>query len=111
MILTSTETVITILAVAAGTVVTRFLPFAVFPENKKIPKYVEYLGRVLPSAVIALLVVYCLKSVSITTYPFGVPELIAITAVVLLHLWKHNSLLSIGGGTVIYMLLVQFVFI
>lgn len=101
----------TIAAVVLGTMATRFLPFFVFPANRPVPKYVQYLGKVLPYAVIGLLVVYCLKNVSVLSAPYGLPELIAVSAVVGLHLWKRNMLLSIGGGTALYMLLVQFVFL
>ena len=110
MFLTPLQTFIMILAIAAGTIVTRFLPFVLFPENKKTPKFVIYLGKVLPTAMIGLLVVYCLKGVSVVTAPFGIPELIAIVCVVVLHLWKRNVLISISVGTVVYMVLVQVVF-
>lgn len=75
------------------------------------PRYVEYLGQVLPYATMGLLVVYCLKGVTLFQSPFGLPELISCTAVSALHVWKRNSLLSIGGGTVLYMILVQAVFV
>ena len=110
MFLTPLQTFIMILAIAAGTIVTRFLPFVLFPENKKTPKFVMYLGRVLPTAMIGLLVVYCLKGVSVVTAPFGIPELIATVCIVVLHLWKRNVLISISVGTVVYMVLVQVVF-
>ena len=100
----------TMLAIAAGCQLTRWLPFLLFPENKTPPKVVQYLGRVLPPATMGLLVVYCLKGVQWTAAPHGAPELIAIAAVVLLHRWKGNVLLSIAGGTALYMLLVQLVF-
>ena len=90
--------------------VTRFLPFLLFPAGKPTPKFIQYLGRVLPFAVIGLLVIYCLKGVSVTAFPFGLPELIAIILVAVLHYWKSNMLLSIGCGTVVYMLMVQFLF-
>ena len=96
--------------VVLGTMMTRFLPFLLFPADKPTPKYVQYLGKVLPAAVFGLLVIYCLKDVNIFTGSHGIPELIAIGVVVLLHLWKKQMLLSIAGGTVCYMLLVQFVF-
>ena len=99
-----------VMIIAMGTFLTRSLPFVLFPEGKKIPKYINYLGEVLPYAMIGLLVVYCLKNVSFITMPFGMPELIAIGCIILLHLWKSNTLLSIGGGTAIYMILVQFIF-
>ena len=102
--------ILIVAAMAAGTMATRFLPFLLFPQGKKMPRYVEYLGQVLPYATMGLLVVYCLKGVSPSAWPFGLPELISCAAVSLLHIWKRNSLLSIGGGTLLYMLLVQTVF-
>ena len=111
MTMTFLEAVVTVGAVVLGTMVTRFLPFLLFPASKPTPKYILYLGRVLPCAVIGLLVVYCLKDVSVSAFPFGLPELICIAAVVLLHLWKKNMLLSIAAGTVLYMVLVQLVFV
>ena len=102
---------IIIVLVALTTLVTRAIPFILFPEGKKIPKAVEYLGKVLPPAVIGMLVVYCFKSVDIITAPFGLPEIIAGVTVALLHIWKRNNLLSIGVGTILYMVLVQYVFV
>jgi branched-subunit amino acid transport protein AzlD len=111
MYLTETQTIIMILAVAAGTIVTRFLPFVLFPENKEVPAYIVYLGKALPPAMMGLLVVYCLKGVHVLNSPFGIPELLAIISIIFLHKWKSNALLSIGGGTAIYMILVQMVFV
>lgn len=111
MRLTNVETLITILAVALGTMATRFLPFLLFPDHREPPKAVTYLGKVLPPAMMGLLVVYCLKNVSLLSSPHGIPEALAILSIVLLHRWKNNVLLSIGGGTAVYMLLVQLVFI
>lgn len=88
----------------------RFLPFLIFGENRKTPPLVAYLGQVLPFAIMGMLVVYCLKDVSFTAAPFGIPEIVGCAVVTLLHIWKRNTLLSIGGGTLCYMLLVQFVF-
>ena len=88
----------------------RFLPFLIFRENRKTPPLVAYLGQVLPFAIMGMLVVYCLKDISFTSAPFGIPEFAGCTAVALLHIWKRNTLLSIGFGTLCYMLLVQFVF-
>jgi branched-subunit amino acid transport protein AzlD len=88
----------------------RFLPFLIFGENRKTPPIVEYLGKVLPFAIMGMLVVYCLKDISLLRAPYGLPELIACAVVAALHVWKRNSLLSIGGGTLCYMLLVQFIF-
>ena len=98
--------VISALVIAA----TRFLPFLIFGEKRKTPPIVTYLGTVLPCAIMGMLVVYCLKGVSLTAAPFGIPELLGCTAVALLHIWKRNTLLSIGGGTACYMLLVQVIF-
>lgn len=98
--------VISALVIAA----TRFLPFLIFGEKRKTPPVVEYLGTVLPCAIMGMLVVYCLKDISFMRSPYGLPELIACAVVAALHVWKRNSLLSIGGGTVCYMLLVQFIF-
>ena len=99
-----------IAVIAVVTAVLRFLPFLIFGENRQTPPLVTYLGQVLPYAIMGMLVVYCLKGISLTTFPFGIPELLGCAAVVLLHIWKRNTLLSIGVGTVCYMLLVQFVF-
>lgn len=108
--MTVTEQIITVAMVVLGTAVTRFLPFLIFPAGKPTPKYIQYLGKVLPAAVFRLLVIYCLRNVSVFTGSHGIPEMIAILVVVLLHVWKRQMLLSIAGGTVCYMLLVQLVF-
>ena len=108
--MTLTQQIITIALCALGTMATRFLPFLVFSSRKPTPEYIRYLGRALPSAIFGMLVVYCLKNVSILSGSHGLPECIAIVAVVTLHLWKRQMLLSIAAGTVCYMLLVQFVF-
>lgn len=98
---------ITIAMVVIGTMLTRFLPFLLFPAGKPTPKYIQYLGSVLPAAVFGLLVVYCLKNVNIFAGSHGVPELLAIAIITVLHLWKRQMFLSIAGGTVCYMLLLQ----
>ena len=108
--MTLAQRILTIAVIVLGTMLTRFLPFLLFPAGKPTPKAVHYLGSVLPGAVFGLLVVYCLKNVSLFTGSHGLPELISIALVVLLHLWKRQMLLSIAGGTACYMLLVQFVF-
>ncbi len=95
--------------VVLGTVLTRFLPFLLFPAGKPTPKYIQYLGKVLPSSMFGLLVIYCLKNVSLFTGSHGIPELLAILLVTALHMWKRQILLSIAGGTLFYMLLVQFI--
>lgn len=111
MTLSPTQTLITIAAIALGAIVTRALPFLLFPDKRQPPAYIQYLGNVLPAAVIGMLVVYCLKGATPLAFPFGLPEAIAILCIVALHKWRHNSLLSIGGGTAVYMLLVQVVFV
>lgn len=108
--MTRTQQIITVAMVVLGTAVTRFLPFLVFPAGKPTPKYIQYLGKVLPSAVFGLLVIYCLRNVSIFSGSHAIPELISIVLVIILHVWKRQMLLSIAGGTVCYMLLVQLVF-
>ncbi len=108
--MSNTMVALTIGVSAAVTIALRFLPFIIFSRQKETPKIITYLGKYLPYAIMAMLCVYCLKSVSIITYPFGVPELIGVAAVVFLHIWRRNTLLSIAGGTVLYMLLIQFVF-
>ena len=101
---------ITIGMCVLGTMLTRFLPFLVFSDKKPTPKYIQYLGHALPPAIFAMLVVYCLKDVNVACGGHGLPELIAISTVVVLHLWKRKMLLSIAVGTALYMLLVQTVF-
>ncbi|MRI82411.1 branched-chain amino acid transporter AzlD [Aerococcaceae bacterium DSM 109653] len=101
---------ITITLIALTTIALRFLPFWIFPPSKQPPALITYLGKVLPRAAIALLVVYAVKDVSIVTSPYGLPELIAILAIVVVHVFKRNTLLSIATGTLLYMMLVQLVF-
>lgn len=108
--MTLIQQLVIILMVSLGTMVMRFLPFVVFPAGKPTPKYIQYLGKVLPGAVFGMLVIYCLKDVSFLSAPFGIPEMIAIAVVILLHLIKKQMLLSMAGGTIVYMLLVQLVF-
>lgn len=97
-------------AVAVTTFATRVVPFLIFPKGKEIPPIIQYLGKVLTPAVIGMLVVYCLKSTPIIMEPHGVPEVIAVAVTAVLHIWKRNNLLSIGVGTVLYMVLIQMVF-
>ena len=104
------EYILTVAAVALGAMATRFAPFLLFPEGKEPPDIIRYLGNVLPPVMMGLLVVYCLKDVHILTNPYGLPELISIAFIVVLHLWRKNVLLSIGCGTALYMLLIQKVF-
>lgn len=108
--MTLIQQIITIGMVVLGTLLTRFLPFLCFPAGRPTPKYIRYLGTVLPPAVFGLLVVYCLRNVSLFAGSHGIPELLSIAVVVGLHLWKRQMLLSIAGGTLCYMLLVQLVF-
>ncbi len=108
--MTTTQQIITIGMAVLATVLTRFLPFIVFPAGKETPKIIKYLGKVLPAAVFGFLVVFCLKNVEILSGSHGIPEILAVAVVVLLHLWKRQMLISILGGTVVYMLLVQLVF-
>lgn len=108
--MTLTQQIITVALCALGTMITRFLPFIVFRSDKPTPKYIQYIGNALPPAIFGMLVIYCLKDVSLLGGSHGIPEAIAIVAVIALHLWKRNMLFSIAGGTVCYMLLVQFVF-
>ena len=95
---------------AVVTAATRFLPFLIFGEKRKTPAIIEYLGKVLPFAIMGMLVIYCMKDVAFLSWPYGIPEFIGCAIVAALHIWKRNSLLSIGVGTVCYMLLVQLVF-
>lgn len=108
--MTLAEQIITIALCVVGTMATRFLPFLFFRPGKKTPRYVQYLGKALPAAIFGMLVVYCLKNVNVLTGSHGLPELIAVVLVVVLHLWKRNMLFSIAAGTICYMLLVQMVF-
>ncbi|KAB8287527.1 branched-chain amino acid permease [Bifidobacterium ramosum] len=105
------QAVATIAVVAFGTMLTRFVPFLLFPESKEPPRFIRYLGKVLPYAMTGLLVVYSLKDVSLMSGSHGIPEAIAMLAIIALHVWKKNMLLSIAGGTILYMLLVQLVFV
>ncbi len=108
--MTITEQIITIAMCTLGTMATRFLPFLIFRSDKPTPKYIQYLGKMLPGAIFAMLVVYCLRKVNVTEFAWGLPELIAGAVTVALHLWQRKMLLSIAAGTVVYMLLVQLVF-
>lgn len=104
------QQLLTILSVVIATVVTRFLPFLLFPAGKETPKFIRYLGKVLPGAVFGLLIIYCLKNVTLSVWPYGIPEAIAIALVIAVHLWKRQILLSVAGGTIVYMVLVQVFF-
>lgn len=110
MRISSGQAVLVIAVIAVCTALTRAVPFLLFGGKKEVPDFVQYLGKILPSAIMATLIVFCLKGVSFVSGSHGLPELLAIGAVAALHLWKRNTLLSIGVGTVIYMVLVQAVF-
>ena len=99
-----------VVVAAIVTAATRFLPFLIFGENRPTPAIITCLGAVLPYAIIGMLVIYCMKDVNFLAAPFGAPELIGCAVVALLHVWRRNSLLSIGAGTVVYMVLVQTIF-
>ncbi|WP_368655178.1 branched-chain amino acid transporter permease [Ornithinibacillus sp. 4-3] len=108
--MSTAQHIITIAMIVLGTMLTRFIPFIAFPSDKPTPKYIQYLGKVLPAAVIGLLVVYCFKDVRLTSGSHGIPELIGAVIVVVLHFWKKNMFISIAAGTIAYMFLVQMVF-
>lgn len=110
MTMTTSQILISVMLLAAGTMLTRFLPFIVFNEKSNLPQFIQYLGNVLPAAIFSMLVVYCLKNVQIFSGNHGLPEFIAISVTTALHLWKRQILLSIAGGTMVYMLLIQAVF-
>ena len=109
--MTNVQAGITILIMAVVTILLRAAPFILFPKGKETPKVIIYLGKVLPNAIIALLVVYCFKEIDMSTFPFGMAEVIAALIVVFSYLCFKNSMLSIGLGTIVYMILVQRVFI
>lgn len=104
-------TIISILVIALVTFGTRVAPFIFFGKDKATPRYILYLGKYLPPAVMSMLIIYCLKNVNILSSPFGIPEAVGIISVAILHIWKRNNLISIIGGTAIYMIFVQFVFV
>lgn len=108
--MTVSQILISIALLTFGTMLTRFLPFVIFREKAQLPKFVQYLGNALPAAIFSMLVVYCLKNVQLFGGSHGLPEFIAIAVTTVLHLWKKQILISIAGGTVVYMLLVQMVF-
>ena len=102
--------VMTVAIVVAGTLLTRFSAFLIFPPGKKAPDLVQYLGKALPAAVMGMLVVYTFKDTIVLSYPYGIPELIALLVTVGMHVWRRNMFMSIGAGTVVYMILIQAVF-
>lgn len=108
----STKQTILIIAVAAVcTFATRLFPFALFPGKKEVPKFIHYLGEILPVAIIGVLIVYCLRDFTKGDINFIIPQLIAVAATAAVHIWKRNTLLSIAVGTIGYMLLIHFVFV
>lgn len=109
--MTFTQQIITIALCALATMLTRFLPFVVFSEKRKTPPFIRYLGKYLPPATFGMLVVYCLRNVDVLQGSRGIPEAIAIGVTAALHLWKRQMLISIAGGTAVYMLLLHFVFV
>ena len=111
MILSYGESILIILTIAVLTFGLRAAPFILFSKTGGTPKVITYLGNALPPAVMGMLIVYCLRNISVFESPFGIPELIAVVTVAALHLWRKNNLISILGGTVFYMVLIQFVFV
>lgn len=109
--MTTTQLIITILIIALTTLVTRAIPFLVFPESKKMPEGAAYLDKVLPYAVVGMLVVFCFKDTPVAAAPYGLPELIAGVAVILLYKLTRQMILTIGGGVIIYMILIQIIFV
>ncbi len=107
--MTIRQQIITIALCVLGTMTTRFLPFLVFGEKRETPRYIQYIGKLLPSAVFGMLIVYCLRNVDFLGGVHGIPEIIAIVITVILHLWRRQMLLSIAGGTVCYMLLLHYI--
>lgn len=108
--MTVNQQIITIALAVLATMLTRFVPFIVFPAGKETPEYIRFLGKYLPAAVFGLLVIYCLRNVSLLGGNHGIPEFLSILLVVILHRWKRQMMLSIAAGTFCYMLLVQLVF-
>lgn len=106
MTLTTIQSLIMILIVAILTFITRVIPFILFPDNKEVPAYITYLGKVLPYSAIGMLVIYCLKDISPRQAPFALPEFVSILVIIGLHKWKKSTLISIAGGTVLYMILI-----
>ncbi|MBR3228435.1 MAG: AzlD domain-containing protein [Erysipelotrichaceae bacterium] len=105
-----TQQIITILLCSAATILIRYLPFVIFSDKRQTPPFITYLGNALPGAIFAMLIIYCLKDVNILAGSHGLPELIAICLTVAIHLLKRKTLLSIATGTLVYMLLIHFLF-
>ncbi|CUH93862.1 branched-chain amino acid transporter permease [Herbinix luporum] len=108
---TSTQLFIFFSLVSLATILTRFLPFILFPENRKIPKYIKYLSDFLPYTIIGMLLVYCLKDISFSRAPYAIPETISLALLCALHIWKKNTFLSIGCGSLLYVILINFIFV
>ncbi len=107
----NTEILITALMIVIATAFLRFLPFIIINKSLSESKYIKFLGNMLPYSMIALLVIYCLKDINIIKFPHAIPELISIAVIVVLHIIKRNVLISIAAGTIIYMFLVQTIFV
>lgn len=105
------ESLAIILVVAITTFFTRALPFMIFKNTTTLPEKIVYLGKVLPMGIMLCLIVYCLRNTIFTTYPYGIPEVISVVVVALLHIWKRNNMISIVCGTVLYMILIQIIFV
>ncbi len=103
-------TFLTIMVCAILTFATRAVPFVLFGRGDEPPEIVKYLGKMLPPAVMSVLIIYCVRNVDITSWQQVLPQVISIALVVVLHIWRRNNLLSIGGGTLCYMLLIQVIF-
>ena len=109
--MTTTHLIIMIVAAAVCTFATRLFPFALFGGKKEVPKFIKYLGDVLPVAILGILIVYCLKDFENGDINYIFPQIICVALTALIHLWKRNTLLSIAVGTITYMLLIHFVFV
>lgn len=107
----TTHSILIVAVLSVVTAALRFFPFICFPSGRPIPKSLTYLGNVLPGAIMGMLMIYCFKSTPVLSFPFALPELITTVVIVGTYLWKRNSLVSIGLGTILYMLLVQLVFV
>ena len=105
--MTAVQIFITIAVVVFGTVITRSISFIIFPANRETPPFITYLGKVLPSAVMGMLVIYCYKSIDFNLGTHGIPEILAGLIVAGLQFWKKNMLISICAGTVLYMVLIR----
>ena len=109
--MTNYEAMMTIAIIAIVTLLIRWLPFLLFPANQATPLFIYRLAKVLPYAIIGMLVIYCFKAINFFVFPYALPEILAGLFVFVVHKWKHNLLLSIGGGTLFYMILVQTIFL